>query len=169
MGGLVLAGVWLAFVIPVRCNWTGSAPLGVYAVQRHAVPDRDDLVVVCPPGRVAEFGRRRGYLQGGSCPSGTSSILKQAVAIGGDEIELQDAYLSVNGRIVDHSRRHALDSVGRALGSYPAGRYVVRSGELWLLGVHRERSWDSRYFGPVPVASVIGVARPLLTFSEGSQ
>jgi len=118
---------------------------------------------------MADFGRRRGYLPAGRCHGGASSILKQAVAIAGDEIELQDAYLAVNGRIVDHTRRKAIDSDGRALGSYPAGRYLVRSGELWILGVRRERSWDSRYFGPVPVSSVLGVARPLLTFSEGSQ
>ena len=38
---------------------------------------------------------------------------------------------------------------------------VERHGELFLLSVTNPASFDSRYFGPVSAASVIGVARPV--------
>jgi type IV secretory pathway protease TraF len=37
----------------------------------------------------------------------------------------------------------------------------VPPGQVWLLSGHDSRSFDSRYFGPVPVANVQGVARPV--------
>jgi type IV secretory pathway protease TraF len=43
---------------------------------------------------------------------------------------------------------------------------VVQPGHVWLAGSGHDRSWDSRYFGPVPVAGVRGVARPILTLGE---
>ncbi|PYN67484.1 MAG: hypothetical protein DMD93_14445 [Candidatus Rokuibacteriota bacterium] len=35
-------------------------------------------------------------------------------------------------------------------------------GEVWLIGVETTRSWDSRYFDPVPLDQVRPV-RPVLT------
>jgi type IV secretory pathway protease TraF len=41
----------------------------------------------------------------------------------------------------------------------------VGSGDIWVLSGHDPRSFDSRYFGPVPVANVQGEARPLWVLS----
>ena len=42
------------------------------------------------------------------------------------------------------------------------GAYPVAPKEVWLLSGHDPRSFDSRYFGPVPEAkSVQGIARPV--------
>jgi type IV secretory pathway protease TraF len=60
-----------------------------------------------------------------------------------------------------------VDSLGRPLEQLPFGTQIVRDGQVWVLGIHRERSWDSRYFGPVPRSSIVGIARPLLTLSLG--
>jgi conjugative transfer signal peptidase TraF len=159
--------VWFAPAVPVRINWTTSAPLGLYSTHRISNVVRDDLVALCLPGTVAALGHARGYLSGGVCPNGTSPVLKQVVAVAGDEVELQREFLAVNGRAVDHSRRLSADSIGRPLEPLPFGRRVVRDGEVWVLGVRRERSWDSRYFGPVPIASIVAKARPLLTVWAG--
>ncbi len=35
---------------------------------------------------------------------------------------------------------------------------MVPEGDLFLLGDHRQKSADSRVFGPVPISSVIGRA-----------
>jgi type IV secretory pathway protease TraF len=40
----------------------------------------------------------------------------------------------------------------------------VGAGEVWLFGFNDARSWDARYFGPVPAAGVRGVLRPVVTW-----
>lgn len=159
--------IWGSSAIPLRVNWTGSAPVGLYATFHRAPIARADLVVVCLPSTLAARGRARGYLAAGSCPNGTSPILKQVVATAGDEAELTSDTVAINDRVIDRSQRLFLDSLGRPLELFPLGRSVVRDGEVWVLGVHRERSWDSRYFGPIPASSIVGVARPLLTMNLG--
>ena len=52
------------------------------------------------------------------------------------------------------------DRWGRPLPSWSQCRRL-RPGELFLLSVTNPASFDSRYFGPVSVAAVIGVARPV--------
>jgi conjugative transfer signal peptidase TraF len=162
------ASVWIGAAIPVRINWTRSAPIGLYSTHQPDAVTRNDLVVVCLQGGVAGLGRARGYLSAGTCPSGTIPILKQVVAIAGDEVELQRNFFAVNGRVIDRSQCHFVDGLSRPLEPLPFGRRTVREGEVWVLGVHRERSWDSRYFGPIPAASIVGTARPLLTLSAGT-
>jgi type IV secretory pathway protease TraF len=46
----------------------------------------------------------------------------------------------------------------------PWGRRRVAPGEVWLFGFHNPRSWDARYFGPVPLSGVRGVLQPILTW-----
>jgi type IV secretory pathway protease TraF len=58
----------------------------------------------------------------------------------------------------------ASDSHGRPLPRLSLGRYVVRGGELWLVGRHT-LSFDSRYFGPVASSGVLAVIRPVWIFA----
>ena len=163
--GAVAGMVWGSSAVPVRINWTRSAPLGLYATLRQAPIARADLVVVCLRNTLAARGRARGYLTAGSCPNRTSPILRQVAATAADEVELRSDGIEVNGRVVDRAQRRHVDSLGRPFELFPHGRSVVREGEVWVLGVNRERSWDSRYFGPIPVSSIIGMARPILTLN----
>jgi type IV secretory pathway protease TraF len=39
--------------------------------------------------------------------------------------------------------------------------YHVPGDTVWLLSAHDPRSFDSRYFGAVPVASIQGIAHPI--------
>lgn len=160
--------VWSHSALPFRINWTGSAPVGLYTIYHEArMVTTGDLVIICLQGAVAVLGRAKNYLTTGSCPNGTSPILKEVVATAGDEVELMSEGIAVNGRVVDRSQRRIVDSLGRPLELFPLGRRIVRNDEIWVLGVHRERSWDSRYFGPISSSSIVGVARPLLTMNVG--
>ncbi|MCZ7619849.1 MAG: conjugative transfer signal peptidase TraF [Myxococcota bacterium] len=165
IAGAVAAAVWLGPAAPVRINWTGSAPLGLYLVDRPASFTRGDLVAVCLGGFLATIGHARGYLPTGRCPSHTTPVLKEVLAVAADEIELQRSFVAVNGRVVDRSARPAMDRAGRPLQRIPFGHHVVAAGHVWLLGIRPARSWDSRYYGPVPTSDVIARARPLFTWS----
>jgi type IV secretory pathway protease TraF len=79
----------------------------------------------------------------------------------GDTVAVVPEGLQVNGAPVATSHTRVYDSRGRRLLSLSPGHYVVKRGELWLLGRHT-LSFDSRYFGPVASSSVLTVVRPLL-------
>ncbi len=93
-------------------------------------------------------------------------MVKGIVAIAGDEVELGESWVAVNGTIIDRTPLRAVDTLGRPLSHFPLGRWVVGPGEVWVLGSLRERSWDSRYFGPVPVDGIVATVHPLLTFGS---
>jgi conjugative transfer signal peptidase TraF len=158
VGGLVPA----AHALGLRINWTSSMPLGLYR-ETPARLDRGELVLICLPEEIAHVGRQRRYLPLGDCPGGVSPIVKQLVAIASDEIELQEGFLSVNGVVVNRTSLQSTDSLGRPLDHAPLGRRLVADGEVWVLGIDRRRSWDSRYFGAVPVGAIVGSAKPILT------
>lgn len=124
--------------------------------------ERGALASICLPIGLQDFGRARGYLAAGDCPGGSSPVLKQIVALSGDEVEVGEDYFAVTAQPLDRASLRHSDSLGRPLGHVELGRHRVRDGEVWVLGVHRERSWDSRYFGPLPIASIRARAKPLL-------
>lgn len=150
----------------LRVNLSPSLPRGVY----HAWPvvhgvsfRRGTIVLVCLPQRIAAFGRARGYLPAGDCPDGSAPIGKRVFAIAGDTVTITSTGLMRAGAVELHSRALALDAAGRQLAGVPRGRYPVATDELWLVSSYSDRSWDSRYYGPVAVSTVIGVLAPLWT------
>ena len=149
-----------AGVAGVRLNLTSSLPAGLYLMTRRA-PTRGAIVLVCLPSEVATFARVRGYVPRGTCASWTAPVGKTVLAVPGDTVAVVPEGLQVNGVPVPTSLPRVSDSRGRPLPSLSLGHYVVRRGELWLLGRHT-LSFDSRYFGPVASSSVVAVVRRLL-------
>jgi len=147
----------------VRVNLSDSVPIGLYGLSRPSLVDlrRGTMVAVCPPGAVVRIAENRGYLASGSCASGAAPLLKMVLAVGGDEVRLKSDGITVNGCSVRNTSPLARDSAGRALGHWPFARSVVPAKMLWLYGPN-PRSWDSRYWGPLPTADVIAIAQPLL-------
>jgi conjugative transfer signal peptidase TraF len=132
-----------------RFNATPSLPVGVYRLSADA-PGKGDYAAFCLEGEFAELARERGYLQIGSCPSGLRPLLKKVAGLPGDLIPGDLAVRPV-------------DSLGRALPSVlPEG--IVPPGMALLLAEH-PGSFDSRYFGPVPLAS-LQKTEPVLLFNN---
>lgn len=151
--------------LDLRFNWTLSAPVGVYR-ELPGPSRRGDLALLCLPSGIESLGRARSYLSAGSCGSGSSPVLKQVVALPGDEVEVRQDFFAVNGRMLDRSELRDVDSIGRPLAHVPLGHRKVPDGEAWVLGIYRERSWDSRYFGPIPIESIIGRVEPLFVLER---
>ena len=167
--GLVALGLPIAAnlaVVGVRFNWTTSAPVGFY-LQRPLQLTRGELVLLCLPPGVEALGRHRGYLPAGQCGGGSSPVLKKLVGLPGDTIAFAGSLLAVNGEVLACSPTHASDSAGRPLAHVPFGSRIVRPGDVWVLGVNPARSWDSRYFGPIPIDSLKASVRPILTIDLG--
>jgi conjugative transfer signal peptidase TraF len=152
--GIIVSGL--------RLNVTASMPLGIYRLAPIPQPGlrRGTLVAACAPLKAAQLGRRRAYLSGGRCAGDTEPLLKTVVAIAGDTVTTSSRGISVNGRLLPHSRPVSLDSAGRKLVPWSQGHYRLLPHQVWLYADH-PKSWDSRYWGPV--RNVLARVIPLAT------
>jgi signal peptidase I len=101
---------------------------------RRGAPARGDLIVFRRP-RTGEI------------------MLKRLVAVGGDQVGIEDGVLHVNGRawaepFVNH----------RLVDSVYFGPVRVPRGSVFVMGDQRNDSVDSRAFGPVPTSRILGRA-----------
>lgn len=153
----------LGFAGGLRLNTTPSAPIGLWRIEPlERTVAVGDLVFVCPPDRPAfDLATKRGYLPHGLCPGGFAPLIKSVAALAGQDISVA-ATVTIDGAPLPKSDLHAADAAGRPLPPYSGGR--VPAGSIFL---HSDfgGSFDSRYFGPVPASGVLGLARPLLTFT----
>src|ERR1700687_4650892 len=163
LGGCVVAICAIAWQAGhLRFNLSPCVPRGVYYLNSGQAARPGQLVLACPPVRAAELALRRHYLLPGSCPGGTKPIGKLVAAVGGDRLDLADGGIAVNGRALLSTGSLAVDSAGRSLPWQPEGERRVAAGEVWVLSSHRH-SFDSRYFGPIGAAEVLGTLIPLVT------
>ena len=125
---------------------------------------RGELVAACLSANAGQEGLMRGYLESGDCPGGVEPVLKVIAGLPGDVVEVEAGWISVNGDRLARSATVARDSAGRPLAHVPWGKRQVGRDDVWLLGLNNRRSWDSRYFGPIPLRAIRGVVEPLLTW-----
>jgi conjugative transfer signal peptidase TraF len=159
---LAIAGaVAAAHLLRLRVNLSPSLPEGLYrGVERPLA--RRSLVLACLPLPVARLALRRGYLPEGACPGGAAPLGKIVLALSGDVVDVRDGAVVVNDRPVPRSQIAAVDSRGRALPRLARRRFRLRAGEVWLFSPYDDRSFDSRYFGPVPEEAIVSTIAPLL-------
>jgi conjugative transfer signal peptidase TraF len=138
-------------------NASASVPIGLYIVGRATQIQIDDLVVVTPPEDVAAFLADGGYL-----PRGVP-LLKRVLALPGQTVCRIGRTITVDSIAVGDARER--DSHGRALPLWQGCR-VVAEGDVFLMNRQSADSFDGRYFGPLPIASVVGRAKPLWIVRE---
>lgn len=157
---LIAAGNALGVLIS---NTDSAAPAGIYRVASPAF-ERGDLVAACLPITVAQQGLARGYLRTGGCAGDAEPVDKIVGALPGDMVDIEPRSVAVNGVRFAHSVTAMRDSAGRPLAHVAWGKRQVGANEVWLFGFNDRRSWDSRYFGPAPLANVRGKLEPILTW-----
>ena len=146
----------------VRLNTSGSLPVGLYITTQQPT----DLVEFCPAEPLASLAIRRGYRPRGSCADGAMPLLKPVAARAGDVVDCSAGGIAVNGRILPNTAPLKLDSQGRPLPPWPFGHYNVAAGTVWVASSYSAKSFDSRYFGPVPRTAIRAWLRPLLTIPD---
>jgi conjugative transfer signal peptidase TraF len=151
-----------AHLFRLRITWTdSSAPAGIYRIAESPA-GRGALVAVCLPPVIARQGLARAYLRRGDCPAGAEPVAKVIGAVAGDTVEVEPDWVAVNRVKFSNSQTAQLDSSGRPLAHVAWGERRVGQDEVWLFGFNNARSWDARYFGPVPAANVRGVLKPVV-------
>jgi conjugative transfer signal peptidase TraF len=134
-------------------NASASAPVGLYRMT-DAPAKRGALVLVRPPPNIAALAAERAYL-----PPGVP-LIKRIAAVAGDHVcAVGSAVVLQTDTVV---RRLESDASGRLLPRWTGCRRLA-DGEVFLLMAETPDSFDSRYFGPVPLTSVMGRLVPLWT------
>jgi signal peptidase I len=147
-----------------RLNVTIAATAGAlvlavgFAAEPVAIPS-DSMAPTLHPGDqvlVDKLGLRltgvhRGDLVVFHRPSTGELMVKRVAALSGDEVGIEDGILVVNGQPV--TERYLDQS--RVDGVY-YGPVTVAPGCVFMLGDNRANSVDSRTFGPVPAADLVG-------------
>jgi signal peptidase I len=80
-------------------------------------------------------------------------LVKRVIGVAGDEIDIQDGYVYINGERLEESYVNGITLPGNV--KLPI---TVGEDELFVIGDNREVSRDSRDFGPIDVKQVEGKA-----------
>jgi signal peptidase I len=107
---------------------------------------RGDIVVFDPPET---------WSSGGGVP-----FIKRIIGLPNDKVELRDGKVYVNSVALDEPYIYKDNGVPQTTDPQAGGAatWLVPAGELLVMGDHRQDSADSRSFGPIQVAHVIGRA-----------
>ena len=146
---------WAAFVQPLPrlvYNPSDSVPIGWYRIGSSDALHVGAIVLTTLPPDAAALAAQRRYLPA------RVPLLKRVGAVAPQHVCVFDALVWIDG--VPVAAVLAADRLGRPLPSWPHCRRL-EAGELFLLSSTNPVSFDSRYFGPVRAAAVIGVAHPL--------
>jgi conjugative transfer signal peptidase TraF len=166
LGALAIAVMLLWTGFGVVFNYTHSAPFGLYREQfdsEAAIHGPAPYVFFCPDRRWSSMHGEPNYRDPmRTCPDGFSPLIKPVVAWPGDLVSVSADGISVNGHLLKNSAPIERDSKGQQLRPFAAGEYTVGPKELWVVSSFSPRSFDSRYFGPIPLKSIHSWLRPLL-------
>lgn len=147
------AGVSLQTILPPKkkyvYNPTPSAPIGWYKIAANDNVKVGDFVAAYAPEDAMELAIERQYL-----PSNIP-LLKSVWAVGGAEVCFENDRVSVpNYPVLTRFRQ---DNLGREM-PVLSGCFVLKQNEVFLISDKIGTSFDSRYFGAVPVKNVLGTA-----------
>lgn len=128
------------FVIPTG-SMIPTLEIGDYVIAnkfiyRFEEPARNDIVVFLSP------------------ESNSTDYIKRVIAVGGQEVDLRDGIVYVDGVALDEPYIAGATSAPGPI-SMPV---TVPDGYVWLMGDNRENSQDSRWFGAQPVSRIVGRA-----------
>lgn len=140
-------------------NPSDSVPRGWYRIESAgAVADAlhvGDIVLARLPPEASALAAQRGYL-----PE-RIPLLKRIGAMAPQRVCMAQRTVYVDDVPVAFARE--ADGLGRGLPLWSHCR-ALRAGELFLLSATNPASFDSRYFGPIDAAAVLGRAQPMWTW-----
>jgi conjugative transfer signal peptidase TraF len=154
------APFFIAGAVGIRINASTSLPVGLY---KETSDVHAPLIEFCPQAPYGSFAAGRGYRSVGNCPDGAAPLMKPVVAKQGDIVDVSGMGITVNGVLVSNSAPKHQDSKGRPMQPWPFGQYRVPQGFVWVASSYNPWSFDSRYFGPLPVGIIRSRLKPLLT------
>jgi conjugative transfer signal peptidase TraF len=154
---LIVAPAWNPPKIRFIWNASASVPVGLYRIVPAGRIDVTDLAVVMPPDELAAYLDARGYL-----PRGVP-LIKRVLALAGTTVCRSGRTIIAHDSPYGDSRDR--DTRGRPLPVWQGCRTLAQ-GEAFFMNWDTPDSFDSRYFGPLPVSAIVGRAIPLWTTDD---
>ena len=138
-------------------NASASVPIGLYKLTPATHLTVTDLVVALPPAPLAAMLADEGYL-----PRGVP-LIKRVLALPGQTVCRTGVFVTVDRILMGSAREKGRN--GHAMPSWQGCR-VVATDHVFLMNWDEPASLDGRYFGTLPLASVVGRAQPLWTRAD---
>jgi conjugative transfer signal peptidase TraF len=154
VAGLMLLPAIVASPPVLAWNASASVPIGLYAVRPAGALRVGQLVFAMPPEPLAAFLAARDYL-----PERVP-LLKHVAALPGQQVCRIGVTVTIDGVIAGIALMR--DSRHRSLPAW-SGCRTIAAGQVFLMNRSVPDSLDGRYFGPLPVSSIIGSAVPIWT------
>ena len=160
---LILGLYWLILNSGILINlFDKSMPAGIY-IKSSQKAEKGFLAITCLTSEIAAYGLERGYLNKGRCPTGIRPVMKVVMAMEGDTISVDNGGVAINENFVEGCHISDKDSNNRPLQKfYRPQKFVLKKNEFWLISNHKPNSWDSRYWGAVPIE---GCVKPILVIN----
>lgn len=87
----------------------------------------------------------------------TEQWAKRVLAVGGESVDIREGQVYVSGRLLDDISFRNIKSLDE-MNYVSRGQAIhVQEGFLFVVGDNPARSVDSRHFGPISIANVIGI------------
>ena len=122
-----------------RLGYNAELPLTQYHVRLWREPRRQQIVVFRAP------------------LPGEPDYIKRLIGLPGDDLEIIEGVVYINGQPLKEPYRGTPPNVNDNYGPV-----TVPQGEYFMMGENRDDSYDSRYWGFVPHANIIGT--PILLY-----
>lgn len=143
--------VLIVVLLSLACRLWVLEPVAVESDSMEPTVGAGSLVFVFKPGPELS-GVHSGDLVVFPSPTDGTPVIKRVVAVGRQHLEVQDAVLYVDSSPV----AEPFVDLATIDGTYYP-RTEVPVGTVFVMGDNRERSIDSRDYGPVPLESIDGL------------
>lgn len=138
-------------------NASASVPVGLYRVMSiDALHVGDVAIILLPESLAVDLAKRR------ALPKGVR-LLKPIAALAGQIVCREGARITIDGSLAGVALER--DSRSQPLDVWKGCR-TVRWTEVFVMNTDEPASFDGRYFGTLPMSSVVGRAVPLWIFKE---
>lgn len=157
---LISVAIGTFYQLGYRINTSNSFPTGVWKIVEKKEYKLGDIVAFCPVSSpTIQLARKYSYLSWSVvCDSNVSPMIKAIAGFSGDKAIVRENYISINDITTEFIE---IDPLGRKLTLTKS--LLVPPLYFWAFskGVY---GFDSRYFGPVPMKSIIGKANLVIPF-----
>ncbi len=137
-------------------NKTKSLPRGIYRLYPPVDLHKGDIIVFEIP-KSAELMFKRGYV------SNIDTLMKKLAAFSKDEIKIENNEVIIGSK--NWGKIYDKDNLNRGLKKLEKEQMRPSENEILALS-DVDKSFDGRYYGPIPIKSIKHKAKPVFIFKN---